>query len=85
MKTMETINYKKAQPEIGNTQKIMNVESVLVEIEIVDDIRYELYRDTNGGTVRVFDIDSGEVVTIVRYQNFLKAKEAYNKAIYKGN
>ena len=82
---METINYKKAQPEIGNTQKIMNVESVLVEIEIVDDIRYELYRDINGGTVRVFDIDSDEVVTIVRYQNFLKAKEAYNKAIYIGN
>lgn len=64
---------------------LMDVESELIKSSVFDGVSYELYRatdpDDTRSTIRVFDIDSGEVVTIVQHKTFGPAEEAFDETI----
>ena len=71
--------------KIGDQQKVMDCVSILAKIETIEDIQYELY---NGkelkdkfGIVRIFDKDSGEVVSIKKYRDYDNAEKKFDKAI----
>jgi hypothetical protein len=63
----------------------MGIESELSKKFIIDGVSYELYRATDSddtrGIIRIFDIDSGEVVTIEQRKTFAAAEEKFDEAI----
>jgi hypothetical protein len=46
----------------------------------IDGIEYKLFTNDLGPAIRVKDVDSGEVVTIVNYPSEEAAEEAYDTA-----
>lgn len=78
--------YKKSQynfPNVGDVQKIMSIDSILVGTETIEDIRYDLFKSIkdNKGIIRVFDLDANESVSLMSFVDFDSAKEKYIKTI----
>lgn len=84
---------KEAEPEkpvsetkkAGDSVRISDIDASVVRKESVGGVDYELYnakgsKDTRG-IVRVYDAESGQVVSIVTYPTFDQAERAYDKAV----
>ena len=71
--------------KIGRTGPIMGVQATLVDAREIDGVRYELYNaeDVDAGFVRIYDVDSGNVVTMTRYTNYYTARNKWAEAIQK--
>lgn len=54
--------------------------SHIVAAETIEGVAYELHHSAR---VRVFDVEAGEVVTIVFYPSMAKAEAAYVEAVSK--
>jgi len=71
--------------KIGDAKKVMGTNTVVADTQTIDRVRYELYngeklKDTRGW-VRVYDIDSGNVVSLKQFPTFDQAEKEYNNAI----
>lgn len=70
---------------IGNIVGVMGVDAVAVGIHCIEEIDYELYKahqaNDQRGAIRTVDVDSGEVITIIRYPTFQQAETVYMDAI----
>jgi hypothetical protein len=64
---------------------LMGIDSELSKKFIIDGVSYELYRatdpDDTRGIIRIFDIDSGEVVTIEQRKTFAAAEKVFDETI----
>jgi hypothetical protein len=64
---------------------LMGVESKLIKSFVIDGVSHELYQatapDDTRATIRVFDIDSGEVVTIEQHKTFGPAERDFEEII----
>lgn len=67
---------------IGDVQRIMGMEAVVADVKCIDGVDYELYAGINGGgAIRVFDVDSGEVVTMKPFKSFNAASAKFEDTI----
>ncbi len=77
----------KAPHKPGEKVRVMGTMTAVVDLRLIDGISYELYSaDDIGddrGYVRVFDVDSGQTVTINEYPSYRSAKSAWAEAIEK--
>jgi len=73
---------------VGDSMQLMGVYAVLAATKTIDGVTYELYiaklPTDNRGLVRVFDADSGNIVTMKQYPAYAKAVEKYADAILIG-
>lgn len=51
--------------------------------EVIDGVEYKLFINEKGYAVRVFDIDTGEVVHLINYPDEFTANQVYVKTIEK--
>jgi hypothetical protein len=65
----------------GQKVRVGNLDSEVVDAQRLNDVDYELYRAGEKGAVRVYDADSGNVVSINKYPKFTDAAKAYNEAV----
>jgi len=70
---------------IGETRLVAGVESALADTATIDGVHYELYRNarTQEGpaSIRVVDVDAGEVVSLKKYKTYDQAETAYKEAV----
>lgn len=71
--------------KVGDTARIMSVDSVIAKTETIGGVRYDLFNGAKMGesraAVRVVDQDSGNVVSIKQYPDFDMAEEEFNQTI----
>lgn len=71
--------------KIGDAVNILGVDSVLAKSETQGGVRYDLFNGAklkeNRASVRVVDVDSGEVVTIKQYPTYDSAESAFNESV----
>lgn len=60
---------------------VMGEPMKMVSSNIVDGISYELYHGDQKAVIRVFDIDSNELVHLLKYDDHKKADLKYNETL----
>lgn len=70
---------------IGDSQTIMGTEAIVAKVERVDGVDYELYNANklkdSRGFVRIYDSESGNVVSINEYPTYDQAEGEFDKAV----
>ena len=73
---------------VGDSMQLMGVYAVLAATKTIDGVTYELYiaklPTDNRGLVRVFDADSGNIVSMTQYPAYVQAQREYEHAILVG-
>lgn len=71
--------------KVGDALKVMNEKMAVVSVQSIDGVNYELYRGTAGdgrrGAVRIYDMESENLVQLRLYQDFLIAEQAFEETL----
>lgn len=74
-----------ANPKVGDNLRVMGVNSTLADSQTIDGMRYEIFNATKGtdrrAVVRVTDMDSGKVTSLVQHPTFDSAAKEFSKAV----
>ena len=71
--------------KIGDAQRVMGIDAILADTKTIDGVEYQLYNANKlkdkRGVVRIFDAESGEVVSTTTYPTFDQAEAKYKDTV----
>jgi len=70
---------------VGDNVSVVDVRSTLAKTETIEGVKYELFSDASlkgkGGAVRVFDVESGNLVHLKRLPDYSKAESLFSETV----
>ena len=65
----------------GQKLRVGGADAEVIDAQRLDGVDYELYKSGSTGAIRVYDSDSGNVVSLTKHPKFADAAKAYIEAI----
>jgi len=72
-----------SMPKVGDKVKIMGMDSIVMKTEVIDGVRYDLFKSASDerAAIRVMDEDSGHVVALSQIPNYKIAEIKFDREV----